>query len=174
MKEDLKNVTPKELDKLLNDADLDEILLDVRTPAEYKSGHIKGAKNKPLSDIEDIAEELKVVGTVYVNCGSGMRSKQACEILAAKGVNVVNVSGGITAWKRDGFDVEGSGRKVIPIIRQVMIVSGVLILTGIALGYLHSEYWYLLSLFVGVGLLFAGISGICTMSNLLAKMPWNK
>ncbi len=171
---DFKNVTPDELDELLHDEDKDEVLIDVRTPAEYESGHIKEAENKPLANIKNASEYLKEIGTVYVNCGSGMRSKQACEILASEGVNVVNIKGGLTAWMKDGFGVEGGGRKAIPIMRQVLIVAGTLVLVGMVLGYWYSEYLYLLSAFVGAGLLFAGVSGICTMSNILSKMPWNK
>lgn len=170
----MKNITPKELDELLHDDDLDEVLIDVRTPAEYKGGHIEEAENSPLSEIEKAAKHLKGVGTVYVSCGTGARSKQACDALINKGVNVVNVQGGLTAWMKDGFGVVQTGRKVIPLIRQVMIAAGSLVLIGAMLGYLHTPYWYLLSAFVGAGLLFAGISGICTMSIILAKMPWNK
>lgn len=170
----MKDVTPHELDKLLHDADTDEVLIDVRTPAEYKGEHIKEAENVPLASLEGAAEHLKNIGTVYVSCGSGMRSKQACELLAQKGVNVVNVEGGLSAWMREGFGVVHTRRKVIPIIRQVMIVAGSLVVLGVVLGDLVSPYWYLLSLFVGGGLLFAGVSGICTMSMILAKMPWNR
>ncbi len=178
MIQNLSNVTPKELDDLLHDDDLDEVLLDVRTPAEYKGGHIKEAENEPLAEIEKAAKHLKGIGTVYVSCGTGNRSRQACEVLSEAGVNVVNVQGGLSAWMRDGLDVVSHsgalGRKVIPIIRQVMIVAGTMVLVGVILGDLHSKYWYLLSAFAGGGLLFAGVSGICTMSNILAKMPWNR
>jgi len=175
MIKNLNSVTPKELDKLLHDDDLDEVLLDVRTPAEYKGGHIKEAENEPLADIGKAAKHLKDIGTVYVSCGSGLRSRQACEILGKQGVNVINVKGGLSACIKAGnFDIEKTGKAVIPIIRQVMIVAGVLVLVGIILGDLHSKYWYLLSAFAGGGLLFAGVSGICTMSKILAKMPWNK
>ena len=171
----VETVTPKELDELLHDDNLDEVLLDVRTPAEYKGGHIKEAKNEPLANIEKAAKYLKDVGTVYVSCASGMRSRQACDILSKSGVNVVDVQGGLSACIDSGkFDIEQTGRKVIPIIRQVMIVAGLLILIGIILGDLHSKYWYLLTAFTGAGLLFAGVSGICTMSKILAKMPWNR
>ncbi len=170
----MKSVSPEELDKLLHDDDHDEALIDVRTPAEFASGHIKEAENAPLGSIEEVIEHLKGVGTVYVSCGTGVRSEQACKVLAQHGINVVNVEGGLGAWERMGKPIVGNGRKVIPIIRQVMIVAGSLILLGVILGYVFSPYWYLLSAFVGAGLLFAGISGICGMSIILAKMPWNR
>ena len=170
----MKNVTPKELDRLLHDEDKDELLIDVRTEGEFKGGHIEEAKNIPLDDIAEAADKLKGIGTVYVNCGSGVRSCQATEKLEQCGVNVVNVKGGLTAWLREGFGVTREGKKVIPIIRQVMITAGSLILIGVIFSILINPVWVLLSGFVGAGLLFAGITGICAMQKFLAKMPWNK
>jgi rhodanese-related sulfurtransferase len=170
----MKNVTPKELDTLLHDEDKDELLIDVRTKGEFKGGHIKEAKNIPLDDVAEAADKLKGIGTVYVNCGSGVRSCQATEKLEKCGVNVVNVKGGLTAWLRDGFGVTKEGKKVIPIIRQVMIGAGALILIGVVLAIFISPIWILLSGFVGAGLLFAGLTGICGMQKVLSKMPWNK
>ncbi len=170
----MKNVTPKELNTLLHDEDKDELLIDVRSKGEFKGGHIKEAKNIPLDDIAEAADRLKGIGTVYVNCGSGVRSCQATEQLERCGVNVVNVKGGLSAWLRDGFGVARDGKAVIPVIRQVMILSGILILLGVALSMFFNPLWILLSGFVGAGLLFAGISGICAMQKLLSQMPWNK
>jgi len=170
----MKNVTPKELDKLLHDEDKDELLIDVRTQGEFKGGHIAEAKNIPLDDVAEAAEKLKGIGTVYVNCGSGVRSCQATEELEKKGVNVVNVKGGLNAWLRDGFGVTREGKKRMPIIRQVMITAGFLILLGVILTILVSPAWILLAGFMGAGLFFAGVTGICGLQKILSKMPWNK
>ena len=62
----------------------------------------------------------------------------------------------------------------LPLMRQVQIVAGVLILLGVALGYAFSSGFFLLSAFVGAGLTFAGITGFCGMARLLALMPWNR
>ena len=59
-------------------------------------------------------------------------------------------------------------------MRQVQIVAGSLVLTGVVLGALVSPGFYALSGFVGAGLLFAGASGFCGMARLLAFMPWNR
>jgi len=59
-------------------------------------------------------------------------------------------------------------------MRQVQIAAGILIITGVVLGYSIDSSLFLLSGFTGAGLLFAGISGICGMANVLLKMPWNK
>ncbi|WP_259461660.1 DUF2892 domain-containing protein, partial [Enterobacter sp. R1(2018)] len=56
----------------------------------------------------------------------------------------------------------------------VQIAAGTLVLVGVLLGYtLHPDF-FLLSGFVGAGLLFAGVSGFCGMARLLAVMPWNR
>lgn len=170
----MKNVTPEELNELLHDEDKDELLIDVRTKGEFKGGHIDEAENIPLDDIAEAAERLKGIGTVYVNCGYGMRSSQATEQLERCGVNVVNLEGGLTAWLREGFGVAKDGKGVIPVIRQVMILAGALVLIGSIMGMIFSPLWMLLSGFVGAGLLFAGVSGICAMQKVLSQMPWNK
>lgn len=170
----MKNVTPKELNKLLHDEDKDEMLIDVRSEGEFKGGHINEAKNVPLESIAEAAEKLKGIGTVYVNCGSGVRSCQATEKLEKCGVNVVNVKGGLSAWLRDGFGVTREGKKVLPITRQVMIGAGSLVVVGVLLGYFVNQSWILLAGFVGVGMLSAGITGFCGMQKVLSLMPWNK
>lgn len=169
-----EKVTATKLQALLQDEDTDEIVIDVRTRGEYRGGHIEGAENVPLNEVEAAVGRLKEYGHVYVTCGTGARSREACKKLAERGVAVVDVEGGLGAWQREGFETEGSGKGTIPIIRQVMIVAGVLILLGAGLGAWVHPYFFGLSAFVGAGLLFAGVSGICTMSMVLAKMPWNR
>jgi Protein of unknown function (DUF2892) len=56
----------------------------------------------------------------------------------------------------------------------VRIAAGILVLTGVVLGTWFNPGFYGLSAFVGVGLIFAGITDICVMGMLLAKAPWNK
>jgi hypothetical protein len=58
--------------------------------------------------------------------------------------------------------------------RQVQITAGLLILTGVVLGFLVSPVWFGLSGFVGAGLTFAGLSGTCAMARVLMAMPWNQ
>jgi rhodanese-related sulfurtransferase len=170
----MQSIKPIELHKKLTDGDIDEILVDVREPFEFKAKHIHGSKNIPLEKVEDSIQRLKRIKTVYVHCQSGNRSVSACELLADAGVNVVDLKGGISAWEEAGLSVEDTGRHVIPIIRQVMIAAGMLILIGMLFGTYVNVYWYFLSAFVGAGLLFAGVTGICSMSYILKYMPWNR
>lgn len=69
------------------------------------------------------------------------------------------LAGGIQAWKAAGLPVKEDKTQPLPLMRQVQIAAGVLILLGVALGYSVSSGFFLLSAFVGAGLTFAGITG---------------
>ena len=169
----MKNIDPKKLNELLHDDNRNEILVDVREPVEYKDVAIPEAENIPVGEIANAVDRLKGYGTVYVNCGSGVRSKKACEILEAQGVHVVNLEGGLTAWQHSGLAVRGKGNR-LPIIRQVMLTAGILVLIGVTLAYFVHPYWVALPGVVGVGFTFSGATGYCGMAYLLEMMPWNK
>ena len=62
-------------------------LLDVRTPTEFRRGHIKNAKNVPLTEIGSYKPTTKE--TLYVICHSGVRSKMAAKKLKKKGYDVI-------------------------------------------------------------------------------------
>lgn len=67
------------------------IIVDVRTPAEFKGGHIKGSKNIPLDTISAKAGGLKKLNKpIILCCASGMRSGQATSILKSKGIEAFN------------------------------------------------------------------------------------
>src|SRR5699024_4393392 len=66
----IPSISTKDLNEKLNEKPL---IIDVRTPNEFKSAHIKGAKNVPLQTIHSYHPKQKA----YVICASGMRSKQA-------------------------------------------------------------------------------------------------
>ena len=74
-------------------------LIDVREPAEYAEARIEGSTLIPLSTVPDNVERFRSDSTVYVMCRSGGRSLAACEFVASLGLDVVNVEGGIMAWK---------------------------------------------------------------------------
>jgi len=88
--------------------------------------------------------------------------------------NVLSVEGGTDAWQRAGLPVVRGQDKVISLERQVRIAAGLLVLIGIAMGWLVHPVFLGLSAFVGAGLTFAGITDWCGMGMLLAKMPWNQ
>ena len=76
------------------------VLLDVRTPEEYREGHIPGAINIPNETIgtEDIPELPDKEQLILVYCRSGNRSKQASEKLVKLGYTNIVEFGGINDW----------------------------------------------------------------------------
>jgi len=77
------------------------VLLDVRTPAEVRSGNIKGAVNIDLmgADFQQKIAKLDKNKTYFVYCRSGGRSGQACKMMGDAGFeHVYNLSGGMMSW----------------------------------------------------------------------------
>ncbi len=75
------------------------VLLDVRTPQEYREGHIPGSKNLPLQTIDKVDSIVENKDTVlYVYCHSGARSRQAASLLQYMGYSNVTNIGGIAAY----------------------------------------------------------------------------
>lgn len=75
------------------------VLLDVRTPQEYREGHIPGSKNVPLQTIEQISSVTAKKDTpLFVYCHSGGRSRQAADFLTHMGYTNVKNSGGIMSY----------------------------------------------------------------------------
>ncbi len=81
-------------------------LLDVRTPDEFKhDGHIAEAKLIPLGELAKNLNMLDKSKKVLVYCRSGSRSVSASRILGNHGFTVVNMSGGIMAWKSEKLPI---------------------------------------------------------------------
>lgn len=67
------------------------VIVDVRTPGEFKSGHVKGSKNIPLDKIASKTSEIKKWGKPVITCcASGMRSGTAKSILKSQGIEAHN------------------------------------------------------------------------------------
>ena len=76
------------------------ILLDVRTPQEYREGYIPGSKNLPLQAIDKAESIVENKDTaLYVYCHSGARSRRAVSILQHMGYSNVHNIGGIAAYR---------------------------------------------------------------------------
>lgn len=76
------------------------LLLDVRSPDEYRSGHVKEAINLPVNNLDEIESLTKSKDeTIYVYCRSGNRSQKAKTLLEEKGYTKVIDLGGISNYK---------------------------------------------------------------------------
>ena len=76
-------------------------LIDVREVHEFQAGHAPGAKNLPLSILEQGYKELKSDQEYYIICQGGGRSATACQFLRTQGLTVTNVEGGMNHWPGD-------------------------------------------------------------------------
>lgn len=76
------------------------VILDVRTAGEYEDGHIPGAVNLPVDEVDAKAADLLTSKEqlILVYCRSGNRSKRASQILADQGYTNVKEFGGINTW----------------------------------------------------------------------------
>ncbi|MFI6289760.1 rhodanese-like domain-containing protein [Streptomyces sp. NPDC051018] len=161
----------------------DLVVIDVRTPGEYASGHLPGALNIPLDALPGALPEIREAadrGEILVVCASGARSESACALLAGHGVSTATLSGGTNAWAERGHELdrpEGpacSTRSNWSMERQVRFAAGSLVLTGAGLSRAHHPAWLLLSAGVAGGLVFSALTNTCGMAAVLAKLPHNR
>ena len=86
------------------------LVLDVRQPAEWRHGHIQGARNIPLIHFKSGLAALPRDKTIVTVCASGHRSAVAARLLQRAGYSVENLKGGMRAWTRAGLPVaRGAG-----------------------------------------------------------------
>ena len=150
-------------------------LLDVRTPSEFENGHITGAYNVPLDQLQEHAPELRAAdGAVVLVCQSGQRAQRAEEVLRAAGMaNMRVLDGGMKAWIAAGLPVRRI-RARMSLERQVRIVAGSLVALGAIAALTLSPLAAVVPLLVGSGLVFAGVTDTCAMGMLLARLPYNR
>jgi rhodanese-related sulfurtransferase len=81
-------------------------VIDVREPAEYRTGHLPGAVNIPMGQLTSRLSEIDRNRPVYVVCASGGRSGAMVDVLTTAGYDATNVAGGTSAWIRAGRPIE--------------------------------------------------------------------
>jgi rhodanese-related sulfurtransferase len=150
-------------------------LVDVREEMEFAGSRISGASCMPLGELEKRHAELDHSKPIYVMCRTGRRSAEAQKKLKALGfTNVINVAGGIEAWKKEDLPIERDESAPWSIERQVRFTAGLLVFTGVVLSLIVHPYFIALSGFVGFGLAFTAVIDWCGMGLLIARMPWNR
>ena len=160
----------------IKDLPEDAVILDVRNGSEHSDVALKRKHylvELPTFDAEDFIRKYSLRGEkIYVLCQSGVRATKAAQKLEDAGYkNVAIIKGGMAEVSKNSEMVKK--RSVMSVERQVRIVAGSLSALGGILSFVN-PYWALLSVFVGCGLIYAGISNSCAMANILAKLPWNK
>lgn len=158
-----------------------EIIIDVRERDEYEAEHIENSIHLPLSNFSSMAPGILahfLDRKIVLMCRSGNRAKMAKTQALALGFNPEMgyevYEGGMLAWKAQRKPTVATRSKHLPILRQTHLAAGLLALLGVVLGFTVYPAFYLLAGFVGAGMAFAGASGTCVLSNVLALAPWNK
>jgi rhodanese-related sulfurtransferase len=148
-------------------------LIDVRSPGEFAAGHVPGAINIPLEQIEVRLPDIQHA-PIALLCQSGRRAGMACEVLAGHRPDLMVVEGGTQAWISAGLPIVSSAGASWPLERQVRLIAGLMVLLGTVLAVTVAPAWIYLAMVVGAGLTVAGLTGWCGMALLLAKLPWNR
>ncbi|WP_326798279.1 rhodanese-like domain-containing protein [Streptomyces sp. NBC_01808] len=157
------------------------VVVDVRTPAEYASGHLPGAVNVPLDHLRAALDDIRHAaerGDLLVVCASGARSESACKLLAEQGIEAAALVGGTGAWAAAGHDLHTPAacdtRAGWSMERQVRFTAGSLVLLGLLLGVLVHPALLLISAGIAGGLVFSALTNTCGMAVVLGKLPHNR
>ena len=149
-------------------------ILDVRRPDEYQGVRVMPSVNIPLdalaSQMGQLADDKKWI----VSCRSGARATTAAGMLLAAGMqNFCVAKDSLNGWLKQKYPVI---REKVPVSleRQVRTVAGSLVAIGTLLAIFVSKWFLIMPLFVGCGLVFAGITDSCMMGEMLMKLPYNK
>ena len=104
----MEHISMDQLHELMPNLGDNDLILDVRSVAEFNEGHIKGAKNTPHDQVARIADELSIRDKVYVHCKMGGRAQAAAKDLEESGLtNIICVSkDGMQRWEDMGWPVE--------------------------------------------------------------------
>ncbi|MEJ8278832.1 rhodanese-like domain-containing protein [Pseudonocardia spirodelae] len=154
-------------------------VIDVRSAAEFEARHIRGSYHVPLGTLAEHSAELAEhlddpESPLVLVCQSGVRAEQGRRHLAAAGLDRAHVlDGGVPAWAAAGGEVV-LGRVAWALERQVRLVAGSLVLTGILGGRFVSPRLRLLAGGIGTGLTFSALTDTCAMGAALARLPFNR
>ena len=98
----VEEVSPADVADRLDDPDDEVDLVDVRKPDDFVEGHIPGADNVPLREIEDVVDDREWGDEVVVSCYAGKTSVPAAKLVnAATDATAVSMAGGFDAWDGD-------------------------------------------------------------------------
>ncbi len=168
------SVTPREAARLVERGEA--TIVDVREPDEHRRDHVAGAALHPSSSFTASGFPAARPGSVtLILCRSGNRAGKVASALRGTGrTDVSVVEGGIMGWQSAGLPVVTNAKAPLPLVRQVMITVGIMLMAFTALAATLSPWFLVGTGFMGAGLLFAGATGICALATVLSKMPWNR
>ncbi|MGA5820261.1 rhodanese-like domain-containing protein [Kitasatospora sp. NPDC094028] len=153
-------------------------LIDVRSPGEYAAGHIPGALNVPLDQLDRALPALRQAadrGELALVCASGLRAATACRRLSEAGIATLVLTGGTNAWAADGHPLNrpDGARAVWAMDRQVRFAAGSLVLISLLVALaLPGVRWFAAA--IGTGLVLSAVTNTCALGRALGKLPFNR
>jgi rhodanese-related sulfurtransferase len=152
-------------------------ILDVRTPAEFETSHIRRSYNVPLDVLDkhhsQVVQRLGDDHDIVLVCRSGQRATKAAEVLQNAGLAGGRVlEKGISDWEGRGFAVD-RGVQRWELERQVRLVAGSIVLSSVV-GSIAIPRLKWLAAAIGAGLTYAAVSNTCAMGTALSKLPYNR
>jgi glyoxylase-like metal-dependent hydrolase (beta-lactamase superfamily II) len=149
-------------------------ILDVRRPDEYQAVRAMPSVNIPLDSLASQLGKLSDDKKWIVSCRSGARATTAAGMLLAAGLqNFCVAKDSLNGWLKQEYPVI---REEVPVSleRQVRAIAGSLVVIGVLLAIFVNHWFLALPLFVGCGLIYAGLTDNCMMGEMLMKLPYNK
>ena len=171
----MQTITPEALDAQLQNDDV--IVLDIRDETDFNNERIPGAMLLPSAQIDEALQRTLAGKHAVFYCSSGVRTKNAAPSIDACGLSSSKyLLGGLNAWSEKGLPTVGGSNRKLPlsISRQVQISIAILLLLFGGLSLTGAVWPVYLVVFIGLGLLFAGVTGTCAMASLIMLMPWNQ
>ena len=150
----LTKISPERAKSLIEQG---AVLVDVRESEERAREHLPAARHLPLSKLDQTELNVEAGQPILFHCREAYI-----------------VEGGLDALKKVGVPVVIDRSQPMEMSRQVQIGAGSFGLLGTLLGLLVSPWFFAIPLFVGAGLIFAGVTGFCGMARVLMLAPWNR
>ena len=156
------------------------MIIDVRDTEEIKKeGRVKEALNIPLNELKNNCYAILKLGSkenIQLLCRSGSRAKIAKGLLESEAKETISleiIEGGLQGLG-SGKVIKSNGNISISIMRQVMIIAGLMVFAFSLAGFFFNPLLHWAPTIIGAALFMAGLSGVCPMAIILGKMPWNK
>ncbi|MGE3182468.1 MAG: rhodanese-like domain-containing protein, partial [Phycisphaerae bacterium] len=146
---DMIDVAPELLQTWLDAGSV--YLVDVREDFEHAAERIPGAHHHPLKELDPHAlRRISDGKRVVFHCRSGKRSTEAAKRFHEVSEQSFHINGGIESWKAAGLPTQRHPTAPkIDVMRQVQLTAGMLVLTGVVLGFFVSPWFLMLSGLIG-------------------------
>jgi len=172
-----KKISAKELNEQIHGTDFSKsAIIDIRTRTEYEDGHIKDAIHIILHTFAGNEAFLKVAEKIFIVCRISNNSINAFERLPHDiQERTYILDGGMKAWEANGLLIQKTikqGR--FSVTQQTQITIGIMIVSCSILTLTLNKMFAVLTLFIGINLMTAGMSNVCMLLEFISKMPWNK